>query len=199
MARRYKCLAAVVLLGLVPVLLMKRPQEVQQPDCTVVLIGVTNTPAGRFVQFALSNSGPCAIEVGHYGTYWSGQRPSYQVSPQILVNRLYDIAPGEWRGFTTSVPLKSSNMTEAKGEWRLEIVYRKAERRLQQRLKNGQSWLNQMWPGICASPTERRLVLSTTSDWILEGSENAQDGAVNASQRIRPQTNRTSSTAGFHR
>src|SRR5882672_6676731 len=98
MTRRRASLAVVILGLAAVVLLIKRPHEGERPDCTVSFLGITNTSAGRFAQFAICNSGPCTIEVGHYGTYWLGQRPEYPLlPPTLLMNRLYESIPSRDR------------------------------------------------------------------------------------------------------
>ena len=200
MNRRRASLAAAILGLAVVALLITGSNEGDRPDCTVTFLGITNTPAARFAQFAISNSGSCAIEVGHYGTYWLGERPEYPLlPPTVLINLLYEsIPPRAQRVLTTAVPPRSSEAVAEAG-WRLECVFRRAESGLHSRIRPTQTWLSQMWPAICAAPTERRLVLSTASDWIREGSNKAQNGRANGSEPVLSDTNSTSSAAGSRR
>ena len=178
MTRRRAFLTAAILVLSAVVLLLISPLQSPQPDCKVIFLGITNTSVGRFMQFAISNSGPCAIEVGHYGTYWSGQRPAYKLfPPTMLINRLYEsIPPSDRRVFTIKEPPSTAFGEEA--GWRLEFVYRRAENRLQRGIRAGRTWLSRMWPGNFAAPTERRSVLSAVSDWIPEASETGQQTAA---------------------
>jgi hypothetical protein len=158
----------------------------QRPHCTVIHLGSTNTPSGHFVQFAISNSGPLAIEVGHYGTYLSHQRPQYSLPPHVLVNRLYDIPPGQWRGFTTSGPSMPSDAAAAGVRWRTEFVYRPAEGILRRKVRMCRTWLNEIWPNVLNAPIEQRSVFNAASDWVEEPSARAQlTGPPNGSQPIR--------------
>ena len=195
----------------VAVLLFTTRHYGQRPHCTVICLGFTNTPTGPFVQFAISNSGPLAIEVGHYGTYFLDQRPQYSVPPHVLVNRLYESIPSrEWRVFTTSAPIKPSDAAAAVLSWRTEFVYRQAEGILRRRVTRSRIWLNEMWPNVWNAPTEHRFVFNSVCDWIEEPSEGVQPAGpangrqsfpseTNRSQSVRTGTNRTSAAAGSRR
>jgi len=197
---RGKSLTLVVVSLAVVVLLFTTRHDGQRPHCTVICLGFTNTPTGRFVQFAISNSGPVAIEVGHYGTYSSFQRPKYALPPHVLVNQLYDIPPGQWRVLTTSPLMKPSDAASAVFRWRTEFVYRPAEGILRCQVRKCRIWLNQMWPNDWNAPAEHRLVFNAVSDWIEEPSSEAQTaGPANWIRPIRSETNRTSSADGANR